>query len=177
VDDHADVIHAVTNDEEIYFTYKNSILPYLSRNGSITNDALFTCPSDDFDCSATVVQELFLFDHVSGIGFHNLTQTVHSSYFFNGEANEGETRMAGKPFSSAHDPTRRILVGELSGAIALSAHERKQPGQFNNAKNVFGFVDGHTAFIPVYWNGQSGITNFPGFYDPPPGYDYSWFGK
>ena len=47
-DDHADAIHATTNKEAIYFTYKESIQPYLSRNGSPTNDPVFVCPADDF---------------------------------------------------------------------------------------------------------------------------------
>ncbi len=177
VDDHADTIHAISNKEAIYFSYKNSILPYLSRNGSATNDALFTCPADNFDCTLPAIQDLFLFDHVDGIGFHHLSQTYHSSYFFNGEADDGETRMAGKPFASARNPTQLILCGELSAVIAMSAHEQKIRSQFNNAKNMIGFVDGHIGFIPIYWNGQTGIDNFPGFYDPPAGYNYAWFGK
>ncbi len=85
--------------------------------------------------------------------------------------------MAGKPFSSVRDPSRLVLVGELSAAIGLSAHERKQPAQFNNAKNVLGFVDGHVSFIPIYWNGTNGTDGLPVFYDPPGGYEYTWFGN
>lgn len=177
VDDHADVLQAITNREPIYFTYKKSILPYLSRNGTSTNDALFACPADDFDCRMEAIQDFFLFQNVSGTGFHNLEQTYHASYFFNGEADDGETRMAGKPFASVHNPATDILDGELSAALGLSAHERKQPAQFNNAKNVLGFVDGHAAFLPIYWDGTNGIDHLPVFYDPPAGYEYTWFGK
>src|ERR1051325_6057185 len=49
-DDHADAIHASTNNEAIYFTYKESIQEYLSRSPSPTNDAVFVCPADDFNC-------------------------------------------------------------------------------------------------------------------------------
>jgi prepilin-type N-terminal cleavage/methylation domain-containing protein len=177
VDDHADSIRAITNKEAIYFTYKESILPYLSRNGSSTNDALFACPADDFDCTMPAIQDFFLFDNVTGTGFCHLMQTYDSSYFFNGEADDVQTRMAGKPFSSVRDPSRLVLVGELSAAIGLSAHARLQPNQFNNAKNLVGFVDGHVGFIPIYWNGTSGTDGLPVFYDPPKGYDYTWFGK
>jgi prepilin-type N-terminal cleavage/methylation domain-containing protein/prepilin-type processing-associated H-X9-DG protein len=177
VDDHSDSIRAVTNKEAIYFTYKESILPYLSRNGSSTNDALFACPADNFDCSIPAIQDFFLFQNAAGIGFCHLTQTDHSSYFFNGEADDVETRMSGKPFLSVREPSRVVLVGELSAAIGLSAHERKQASQFNNAKNMVGFVDGHVAFIPIYWNGTSGTDGLPVFYDPPGGYDYTWFGR
>ena len=177
VDDHADAIQASTNKEPIYFTYQLSVLPYLSQNGANTNSALFVCPADDFDCSLPAIQEFFLFENVSGMGFHHLEQTAFSSYFFNGAADDVETRLAGKPFSSVRNPSRRVLVGELSAAIGLSSHDRKQPHQFNNARNVLGFVDGHVDYVPIYWNGQSGLDNLPVFYDPPGGYGYSWFGK
>jgi len=177
VDDHADAIRAITNKEAIYFTYKQSILPYLSRNGSSTNDALFGCPADDFNCAMPAIQDFFLFENVAGMGFCHLKQTYNSSYLFNGEADEVQTRMAGKPFSSVRDPSRLVLVTELSAAIGLSAHARSNPDQFNNAKNTVGFVDGHVGFIPIYWNGKSGTDGLPIFYDPPNGYDYTWFGR
>ena len=177
VDDHADYIRALTNQEAIYFTYKLSISPYLSRNGSSTNDTLFACPADDFDCSMQAIQELFLFDNVTGKGFCQLAQTYHSSYFFNGEADDRPSRLAGRPLSSVREPSRVILNGELPAAVGLSAHARKQPTQFNNAKNVLGFVDGHVNFLPIYWNGSDGNENMPAFYDPPNGYDYAWYGN
>lgn len=177
VDDHADSIRAITNKEAIYFTYKRSVLPYLSRNGSSTNDALFACPADDFDCTLPAIQDFFLFDNVTGTGFCHLTKTDYSSYFFNGAADDAQTRMAGKPFSSVRDPSRLVLVAELSAAIGLSTHGRLQPSQFNNARNVVGFVDGHVGFIPIYWNGTNGTDGLPVFYDPPDGYDYTWFGR
>jgi len=177
VDDHADSIRAITNKEAIYFTYKKSILPYLARNSSSTNDTLFACPADDFDCSIPAIQDFFLFENVTGTGFCHLKKTYHSSYFFNGASDDVETRMSGKAFSSVRDPSRLVLVGELSAAIGLSAHDRLEPNQFNNAKNVVGFVDGHVGFIPIYWNGTNGTDGLPVFYDPPNGYDYTWFGR
>ena len=176
--DHGDAICAITNKEPIYQTYKKSILPYLSRKGGATNDALFTCPADDFDCSSAAIQEFFLFQNVRGKGFHGLKETDCSSYFFNGLApDEAETRAAGKPFSSVREPSRLILVGELSGFIGLSTHDRRQPQQFNNARNVMGFVDGHVSYIPIYWNGRTQFDDMPCFHDPPAGYDYVWLGK
>jgi len=177
VDDHADSIRAITNREAIYFTYKQSIGPYLSRNGSNTNDAVFVCPADDFDCTMPAIQDFFLFQNVTGTGFCHLEKTYHSSYFFNGEADDAETRMSAKPFASVRDPSRLVLVAELSAAIGLSAHDRRQPDQFNDAKNVMGFVDGHVDFISIYWNGTNGTDGLPVFYDPPDGYKYTWFGR
>ena len=178
VADHGDAIHALTNTEPIYFTYKKSILPYLARNGSETNDNLFRCLADNFDCTMPAIQDLFLFDNVKGTGFCRLPQTLYSSYFFNGEVSDAvEVRMAGKPFSAVRNPSRFILGGELSAVVGLSAHERRQPAQFNNAKNVLSFVDGHVAFLPIYWDGVTGTDDLPCFHDPPPGYDYTWYGK
>ena len=178
VDDHADAIQSITNKEPIYFSYKESILPYLSRNGADTNDALFACPADDFDCSLDAIQEFFLFDNVKGKGFHTLKETYYSSYIFNGAASdEVETRVAGKPFSSVREPSRLILVGEISGFMALSTHDRKQPQQYNNAKNVMSFVDGHVSYLPIYWNGSKKFDDMPVFYNPPAGYEYIWFSQ
>lgn len=178
VDEHSDAIHALTNKEELEYTYKKSIQPYLSRTASSTNDALFACPADDFDCAIPAIQDFFLFDNVSGKSFCHLKETLHSSYFFNGTGPDSpETRMAEKTFSSAREPSRLVVVAEISAAIGLSAHDRKRPQQFHDAKNVMAFVDGHVGFMPIYWNGQNGIDNLPVFYNPPESYGYAWFGK
>jgi len=177
-DDDAGVIRTAAHDYHIYFSYKDGIRPYLLRNGSGTNDQLFTCPADDFNCKLPGIQDFFQPDNVAGNGFHNLQQTHYSSYIFNGAAaNSKETRVAGKSFSSAREPSRLVLVCELSAAIGLSGHDRRQADQFNNAKNVVSFVDGHVSFIPIFWNGNSGQVNMPISYDPPAGYEYIWFGK
>jgi prepilin-type N-terminal cleavage/methylation domain-containing protein len=177
-DDHADSIRSATHDYHIYFSYKDSIRPYLLRNGSGANDLPFVCPADDFDCKLPAIQDFFRPESVAGHGFCHLKQTHSSSYIFNGAApNSLETRVAGKAFFSTREPSRLVLVGELSGAIGLSGHDRRQPAQFNNAKNVMSFVDGHVSFIPIFWNGNSGEGGMPISYDPPAGYDYIWFGK
>ena len=173
-DEHADAIHATTNNDAIYFTYKESIRPYLGRNASPTNDSVFACPSDDFNCDDPVLRDI-LWENVSGQGFYRQEFTRHASYFFNGLSPEDpDTRMGGKPFSNVRQPSRLILAGEVSGAYSLSTHQRDQRYQFKNAKNVMNFVDGHVSFIQMYWNGVTGWGNSSFFYDPPAAYEYSW---
>ena len=179
-DEHADSLRAAANDYHIYFTYRDDIQSDLSRTGSSTNDEVFICPADNFDCTMPVIKEWFWPDALAGQGFHHLKQTDYSSYIFNGEAanslasgtNEN-TRATAKAFSSVRQPSRLVLICELSAMMGLSGHDRKQAGQFNNAKNVVGFVDGHVGFIPIYWNGGA----MPNQYNPPPGYEYIWFDK
>jgi prepilin-type N-terminal cleavage/methylation domain-containing protein/prepilin-type processing-associated H-X9-DG protein len=173
-DDHRDAIRAVTNKEALYFTYKESLEPYLTQHGSNSQVTVFACPADDFNCDDPVIQNLFSFQPpVSGRSFHRQPTTHYSSYFFNGLAPDNpETRSGQKPFSSAREPSRVMLVGEISGAFGLSTHERRQPYQFNNARNMMSFVDGHVSFISIYWDGVKGFDGIAYFYEPPPGYNY-----
>jgi prepilin-type N-terminal cleavage/methylation domain-containing protein len=179
-DDHGDAIRAITNKEALHVTYKESIQSYLSRNGSGTNDQLFACPADNFDCDDPAIKDLFSFWNPppGGKCFHRQPTTHYSSYFFNGAAPDApETRMGQKPFSSVREPSRVVLVGELSAAFGLSAHDRKEAFQFNNALNVVSFVDGHVSYIRIYWNGTKGFDGVSAFYELPDGYEYKWSGK
>jgi prepilin-type N-terminal cleavage/methylation domain-containing protein/prepilin-type processing-associated H-X9-DG protein len=177
-DDHADSLRAAANDYHIYFTYREDINSYLSRNGSSTNNSLFACPADKFDCTKPLVEDFFYPQPALGRGFHHLKQTDYSSYIFNGEAaSSAGARVTQKAFASVRQPSRLILVSEFSAALGLSAHARKGSEQANKARNVVAFVDGHVSFIPIYWNGNSGIDNLPIHYNPPPDYEYAWFDR
>jgi len=176
-DDHSDALRAVTNHEAIWVTYKESVLPYLARTSGQTNDPLFACPADNFNCDDPVIQSLFSFwkPPPTGPCFHRQPTTHYSSYLFNGVAEDATPpRAAQRAFASVREPSRLVLVCELSGAFGISSHQRTEPYQFNNARNVMSFVDGHVGFIPIYWNGEKGFDGCSIFYDPPPGYDYQW---
>jgi prepilin-type N-terminal cleavage/methylation domain-containing protein/prepilin-type processing-associated H-X9-DG protein len=176
-DDHPGSLRSATN-YHIYFTYREDINSYLSRNGTSTNDSIFACPADNFDCTESLVKDFFYPEPVSGRGFHHLKQTDYSSYILNGEAaNSADTRVTQKTFASVRQPSRLVLVAEFSGALGLSAHAPKGPQQLSSAKNVVAFVDGHVSYIPIYWNGNSGIANIPIQYNPPSEYEYVWFDK
>ena len=114
----------------------------------------------------------------SGKSFCCQPVTDYSSYFFNGDAPDSpNTRMAGKAFSSIREASRVVLIGELSGGFGLSAHDRRHPYQFNNARNVLSFVDGHVAYVAVYWNGVEGFDGIAASYEPPVGYEYRWLSE
>jgi prepilin-type N-terminal cleavage/methylation domain-containing protein len=171
-DDHGDAVAYYTNS--IYFDYKENILRYVG--GSSPNKTVFVCPADDFVFTGTFGS---WFDGLSGHGFCNQSWTDFSSYWFNGLARGDDTNnlgMAQKPFASVRDSARTELIGEISGGIAVSSHDRRQPLQFQDTRNVMSFVDGHAGFIKIFWNGTLGVGGFSAFYEPPAGYDYKWAG-
>jgi len=167
----------------VYFAYKENLGPYLGQitNARVTN-GLFACPADDFDLDGPIGQWFWIngFTNIHGRSFHGQAFTHYSSYVFNQSARRTpgtSNQVAGvelKAFQHVREPARTVLIGEISGAAALSAHERKSPLQFQNARNVMSFVDGHVSFIPIYWNGVEGPKGMAWFYEPPGGYDYKW---
>jgi prepilin-type N-terminal cleavage/methylation domain-containing protein len=173
-DDHGDAMSYYTN--EIYFAYKENILPYLGRSGTASaTNAVFVCAADDFDLSGPIGE--WLFGPYQCHGFCNWPATHFSSYWFNGGARDSDTNdlgMAQKPFATVREPDRTELIGEDSGGIGLSSHDRRQPLQFPDARNVMSFVDGHVSYIKIYWNGVPGGDGFTVKYEPPAGYDYKW---
>lgn len=171
VDDHNDIMSFYTNN--IYFDYKEKILPYLSSTNT------FICSADDFPMAGSIGTWLGI-TSPSGFGFCNQIWSDYSSYWFNGLSRGVDTNdlgMAQKPFTSVRDPSRTELIGEISGGIGLSTHTRRQPLQFPDPPNVMSFVDGHAAYIKMYWNGVVGLDGFPAFYEPTNGYDYKWTGN
>ena len=173
-DDHNDRIPYA---KKLSFGYKESVKPYLSLKGeSSERDAVFACASDDFDLSGPIAD--WFLQEPGGRGFCRQEWTRFSSYAFNSEARgTGDFGMAQKAFSTVREPTKTILLGEVSGFAGLSAHQRKAKLQFADARNVMSFVDGHVGFIKMYWNGVPALEGFPFFYEPKAGYDYTWSGN
>jgi hypothetical protein len=176
------------------FAYKDSIKSYLGRDGDIrTDDTLFACPADNFNLGI-IIGNWFVANGfpgpITGTGFCTQSFTHHSSYALN----EGARRRPGsasapagtnvtvssinyKAFDYVHDPAKTVLMGELSGCVGLSSHDRKERFQFQDARNVMSFVDGHVAYIRIHWNGREGPSGMPWFYEPPARYDYKWTGN
>ena len=152
-------------------------MPYLGQGGnSLSNSPVFVYAADDWGFSGTL-GSWFTDPPLSGRGFCHQTWTEFSSYWFNGLARGDDTNnlgMAQKLSTTTREPVRTELIGEISGGGGLSSHDRRQPLQFPDARNVMSFVDGHVSFIKIYWNGTEGPDGFPAFYEPPAGYDYKW---
>jgi type II secretory pathway pseudopilin PulG len=156
VDDHCDEIGYSTN---IYYAYKDRIVPYVNPAANESSNILvFNCPADRTFCT--------------------LPLTYYSSYGFNGaQRSTNDFGMARRPFATVREPSRTTLNGEISGGIGISWHDPRPEGQYCNARNVGGFVDGHASYVKIYWNGLGGIDGFPFWYEPPSGYDYKWSGN
>lgn len=155
-DDHGDQISYYTNNE--YFFYKDCILTYITAatNAAVTNQTVFACPAD-----INSLYENSYFDYTS-YGF-NATQRATNDY-----------GMAGRLFSTVHDTAKTDLNGEIIGGWGESWHTPPFSTQRQDAQGVGGFVDGHVAYVKVYWNGTGGADGFPFFYEPPPNYEYKW---
>lgn len=153
------------------------------KGESSPQDRIFACPSDTFYFDAPPVGTV---PH----GFHEEAFTDYSSYGFNaGGTNRFLGRriagLAGRKITSIRDPSRTLLLVELSAAFPFSWHEPKEPisiqnSVFKDARNVVSFVDGHGAYLKIYWStnrvvvgGHSYGLMAPDF-DPPPEYGYKW---
>jgi prepilin-type N-terminal cleavage/methylation domain-containing protein/prepilin-type processing-associated H-X9-DG protein len=172
--------------------YKELMKNYVGLQGAAsTQDRLFACPADTF-----YYDYIFKFHPGYWVGFvpqsvSSQSNSDYSSYAFNaGNLHSNSFRgtsyprpgIAGLTISSIKHPARTVLVAELPAFIPYSWHQPKRPFNhmnaiFNNSMNTVSFVDGHVAYIKMYWKGSL----LPGpmlamDYDPPAGYDYQWSG-
>lgn len=181
-DDHNSLLPMVTNSRppQVWSDYALFVRSYLGLKGSASsNDALFACPADTFDC-----------------GYHEdyRPESVHlqakyrfNSYAFNA-ANSSTMYsrltgpitppgIAGWKMSSVTEPVKTVLVAELCALVPFSWHQPVK-SQANNTRDLVGFVDGHVSYIKMYWDAtNSGFGHVEAWnYDPPQGYDYKWSG-
>lgn len=172
-----------TNDCGIF--YKRLMKCYVGLQGaSSPQDQLFACPADTFyyDGFPNLVYQ--------AKQMHEQAASDFSSYAFgggNGYTNSlppaflNETAwpgVFGRKLASIPRPSRTILIADFAAISPWSWHEpQKLPAGkkgVNNAKNMASFIDGHTAYIPIYWNPKFDLTSC--CYDPPPEYEYTWNG-
>jgi len=159
--------------------YKRLVKNYVGLSGtSSPQDKLFACPADTFYYDFPSLT----FEHQS---LHDQSVTDYSSYGFNGANASPNTPpdfldeasfpgVCGLKQASIKDPTKTVLLMEISGLFPWSWHQplKLPSGQYgvDDAKNLVSFVDGHVSYINIYWNEAYDMTSCN--YDPPAGYDY-----
>jgi prepilin-type N-terminal cleavage/methylation domain-containing protein len=155
---------ASTNAVTLYSGYKALMKSYVGLNGtSSPQDRLFACPADAFFPNDFITNapppERYVQESLHDRPFFDF-----SSYAFNGGDNATRTIMissnsipitrpglSGVKMSSVKHPSRTLLVTEGSALWPWSWHEPSPRLQFNDAKNVVSFVDGHVSYIKIYW--------------------------
>ena len=165
--------------------FKKLMKGNVGLNGaSSPKDKLFACPADTFYFDETSSQ-----GYVRE-GYHEQSFTDFSSYAFNaGTTNPILGRfspgLAGRKITSIKNPSKTILITEITALFPSSWHQPKLPLSpenlvFGDAKNVVSFVDGHVNYIRIYWSTnrvESGGISYildASDYDPPASYDYKW---
>ena len=158
-------------------------------------DKVFACPADTF-----------FYNFQPGMGFvyvrqghYEQAKYSYTSYAFNG-ANQitnippqvglqSLPGISGRKLGPIRHPARTLMIFEATALVPYSWHDPKSPfttpdghtiPMFNNAKSVVSFVDGHTSYIPIYWDdalNSNGIYTLAFFYDPPAEYEYQWSGN
>ncbi|HEY1663679.1 MAG TPA: type II secretion system protein [Verrucomicrobiae bacterium] len=159
--------------------YKPLVMKYAGLTGPPSpQDRVFDCPADTYWYAKDVLMAGSFFLSSNGL---------YTSYEYNGLGGTatppptllGQTTFPGLfgcKLSAIHDSARTVLLADFSAARPLSWHEHQflPDGQagISDAKNMVGFTDGHVAYIPIYWDSDSGLPAC--YYDPPAGYDYKW---
>ena len=83
-------------------------------------------------------------------------------------------RLTSQKLGAINRPAKAVLAGEWPAFFGGSWHPLVGPDQ-PDAKNVLTFVDGHVAFVRIYWDGVA--DSDPCSYEPPAQYEYNWDGE
>jgi prepilin-type N-terminal cleavage/methylation domain-containing protein len=170
--------------------YKRMVVAYIGlRPEASQRSKLFNCPADVFDyrfTNGTVV----LVDQP----MHERADADFSSYGFSGgnlETNlsrfgidASQFGIAGRTLASIRNPSRTVLVAEMSAFNPFSWHQPRLPlvsdnFQFDGSMNTVGYVDGHASFTEMYWTDTSKTSRVrlsANYINPPSGYAYKWSG-
>jgi prepilin-type N-terminal cleavage/methylation domain-containing protein len=149
-----------------WWWYKEQVKSHIGLTGpSSPNDTVFACPSDRG-----------YGDTGRAVPFCRSAKHDFTSYVFNGVNLPGVPNIAGRDVTTIKEPAKTLLVMEWTAHAPLSWH-RSRTGQantpfYNDAESVVTFVDGHTAFIKIYFDGINPAYTR----DPIAGYDYRYSG-
>ena len=147
--------------QNVWWWYKERVKSYAGLSGeSSANDTVFACPDDR--------------GYSDPVAFHQNSRFDFNSYPFNGVTLPGMPNIAGLPLSAIKNPKRTLLVMEWTAHGPLSWHAsktgRKNAPFYRDAQSVVGFVDGHVAFIPIYYDGYNAAYT----QDPIASYEYQY---
>ena len=150
-----------------WWYYKELVKGYAGLKGeSSPNDRVFACPDDRGYGGEPGKLEPFC----------RSQRHDYTSYVFNGVNLPGMPNIAGRPVASIRAPARTLLVMEWSAHAPLSWHCSRTGSAnapfSNDAQSTVGFVDGHAAFIKIYYDGLNAAYTR----DPVAGYDYQFSG-
>jgi prepilin-type processing-associated H-X9-DG protein len=146
-----------------WWWYKDQVKSYAGLTGpSSPKDKVFACPQDRGYGEAGE----------KPVPFWTSKKHNYTSYVFNGVNLPGVPNIAGWDVSSVREPGKTALVREWTAHAPLSWHNSKTGRAntpfYNDAESVVAFVDGHVAFIKIYYDGIN-----PAFSrDPIGGYQY-----
>jgi prepilin-type N-terminal cleavage/methylation domain-containing protein len=159
--------------------YKKRMESYVGlKDPSSPQDKIFACPADTF----------FYYDSSTNGGLylsngpqHEYAKWGYTSYWFNGNnipARSDPPRLgiAGVKITAIKEPAKTLLVFEAPAFLPYSWHQPKrgEGPQFNDAKDVVSFVDGHASYIKIYYEEVPGYMACA--YNPPVAYGYKWSG-
>ena len=185
-DEHDDTLPGIVITNGMPWSYQWRFFKELTKsydglNGqSSPNDKLFACPADTFYYSNTNWTPLIR------ASMHDDPWADYSSYWFSrmnlfpNPATGGFYHgIAGRKMSSIRNPVRTVMVADQPAVFAYSWHQPSPvtdpgPNQFNDSKNMVGFVDGHVSLIKIYFDSTYALGVDPALYNPPDGYEYQW---
>jgi prepilin-type N-terminal cleavage/methylation domain-containing protein len=169
--------------------YKKLIRSYVAVGASSPKAKLFACPADSFFYTASNGRIV-----AKAKPMHDQSFVDFSSYGFNGGnlrtnlsrlgLDVSQFGIAGRTISSIRNPVKTVLVAEAPAFEPWSWHQPKRPlsgenSQFNDARNMVSFVDGHISYIKIFWTDTSVTSRArlaAAYLNPPPGYEYQWSG-
>lgn len=179
-----------TNKTLSFTGYKKFMQSYVGQVGTSSPKVnLFACPADRF--FYTVSNDFLV---AKNEPMHDQSFVDFSSYGFNGGnlvtnlsrfgLDVSQLGIAGRTISSIRNPVKTVLVAEAPAFEPFSWHHPRRPlsqdnANFNDAKNMVSFVDGHVRYIKIFWTDTSVTSRVrlaAGCINPPPGYDYQWSG-
>ena len=163
-----------------WIDYAPFVRSYLGLKGSpSSNDVLFACPADTFDCDyhfETTQEGVHL---QSKFGFNSYAFNAANSFTMYSQLTGPITSpgIAGRNMSSVKEPAKTALVAEFAALAPFSWHQPVKEIA-NNARALVSFVDGHVSYVKMYWDATNTYYGHVEAwnYDPPPGYDYKWSG-